>query len=230
MKKKFDYPGCSSCIFKSPATKMLTNNELAQLEQNCAVAVLNPGEIIFKQGIFSSNIVYIRNGIVKLHLEGPHREQIIKIAKGPTYLGIPTTLDEKFYKYSATVVEKTETCFIDSEAFKLFVQGNGQFAYEIIVQLCNDELNIYKNCISKTQKNTRGRIADAILFFKEEIYESDSFIIPLTRSDLGNYVDATRESVSRILTEFHHESIIKLKGKRVDILNEKLLQLISKTG
>jgi CRP/FNR family transcriptional regulator len=230
MERIFDHPGCKGCMFKSPATKLLSSDELMKLEQNCAVAELKSGEIIFKQGTFSNNIVYIKKGIVKIHIEGPYKEQIIKITKGPTYLGIPTTIDEKFYRYSATTIEHTETCFIHLETFKQFVQENGQFAYEIIVQLCKDELNLFKNCMSKTQKNIRGRIADALLFFREEIYEEDTFSLPLTRGELGNYVDATRESVSRILTEFHNENIIRLTGKRVDILNEKLLHLISKTG
>ena len=47
-----------------------------------------------------------------------------------------------------------------------------------------------------------------ILFFADTIYESDTFTLPLSREELGNLVDASRESVSRILTEFHEEKII----------------------
>jgi len=226
----FEHPGCANCVFKSPATKELSVEEISQLEDNCAVADLKSGDTIFKQGVFSSNIVYLREGIIKLHIEGPYKEQIIKITKGPTYLGIPTTFDEKYYRYSATTVEKTSACFIEINTFKQFVQKNGNFAYEIILQLCKDEINLFNKCISKSQKNARGRIADSLLFFKEEIYNEDSFKLPLTRNELGNYVDTTRESVSRILTEFHNEKIIKLSGRKVQIMNEKLLNLISKTG
>ena len=120
--------------------------------------------------------------------------------------------------------------FIEINTFKQFVQDNGKFAYEIIIELCKDEINLFKKCINKSQKNARGRIADSLLFFKEEIYNDDSFKLPLTRSELGNYVDATRESVSRILTEFNNEKIIKVNGRNVSILNEKLLNVISKTG
>jgi CRP/FNR family transcriptional regulator len=229
-KKMFENPGCSDCVFKSPATKLLTTEEIAQLEQNCAVADLKPGDTIFKQGVFSSNIVYIKHGIVKLHIEGPYKDQIIKIAKGPTYLGLPTTFDEKYYRYSATSVDKTGACFIDKQIFKQFVHKNGDFAYEIIIELCRHELNVFNKCISKSQKNARGRISDALLFFKEEIYGKTAFKLPLTRSEFGNYVDVTRESVSRILTEFHNENIIALNGRQVEILNEKLLRIISKTG
>ena len=229
-KKMTENPGCVECIFMSPAAKLLTNDEIVTMENNCAVTDLKSGDTIFKQGVFSSNVVYIKHGIVKLHIEGPYREQIIKIAKGPTYLGLPTTLDEKFYRYTATTVEETGACFIDKEVFKKFVQENGPFAYEIIVDLCRQELHLFNKCISKTQKNARGRIADALLFFMEEIYGDNNFKLPLTRNEFGNYVDATRESVSRILTEYHNEKIIELKGRQVKILNEKAIRIISKTG
>ena len=226
----FENPQCENCLFKSPATKNLDIEQIGQLEQNCAVANLKKGDVIFKQGIFSSNIVYLKEGIVKLFVDGPNTEQILRIVKGPTYLGIPTTLNEKFNRYSAKVLEDVNACFINIETFKSFVQDNGKFAYEIILELCKSELDLFKKYMDKSQKNARGRIADALLFFKDEIYETDSYRLPLTRNELGDYVNATRESVSRILTEFHNEKIIKVKGREISILNEKRLNIISKTG
>ena len=108
---------CINCVFKSPATKLLTDDELYQLDENCALANLKSGDTIFKQGVFSTHIVYLRSGIAKLHLEGPYKDQILKIVKGPSYLGIPTTFDEKYYRYTASTVDATGACFIDIETF-----------------------------------------------------------------------------------------------------------------
>lgn len=221
---------CINCIFQSPATKLLTLDELSRLNENCALTDLKAGEIIFKQGVFSTHIVYLRNGIVKLHLEGPHKDHILKIVKGPAYIGIPTTFDEKYYRYSASAVVHSGACYIDIDTFKNFIYNNGQFAYEIIVELCKDELHQFRQCVSKAQKNVRGRIADALLFFAEEIFTNDFFVLPLNRSEFGNYIDATRESVSRILTEFHNDGIIELKGKNIKLIKKELLEIIGKNG
>lgn len=221
---------CLSCPFKSTAAKTLNNEELSILGDNCAQASYKKGNTIFKQGIFSSNIVYLKEGIVQLHMDGPTSEQIIKIAKGPTYLGIPTTLDEKYNRYSATALTEVHACFINIQTFKDFVQDNGQFAYEIILDLCKNEVNLFNKCVNRVQKNIRGRVADAILFFVHEIFESESFVIPLTRSEFGNFVASTRETVSRVLTELNSEGIIVLKGKNIEIKDKKRLEVISKAG
>jgi CRP/FNR family transcriptional regulator len=76
----------------------------------------------------------------------------------------------------------------------------------------------------------RGKIADVLIELSERIYNSDIFKIPLTQEDLGNLVDSSRESVSRVLTEFEKDGIIKLSGKKVEIINRKSLLLISSNG
>lgn len=54
--------------------------------------------------------------------------------------------------------------------------------------------------------------------------------IPLNQEDLGNLVDSSRESVSRVLTEFKRDGIIRISGKKIEIKNKKSLLLISANG
>ncbi len=221
---------CTKCDIKSSAAKMLNVEELKILGNHCSEVNFKKGEIIFKQNALSSNIVYLKKGLVKIHIAGPSAEQIIKISKPPTYLGIPTTFDEKTNRYSATALEDTVVCFIGLDMFKQFIKGNPNFSYEIIVELCKSELDSFNNTVNRAQKKIPGRVADALLFFNREIYESKEFYIPLSRLEFGNFVDTSRESVSRILTEFHTDRIIQLDGRKIEILDEQRLEAFSKRG
>lgn len=73
-------------------------------------------------------------------------------------------------------------------------------------------------------------MADALLEFSERIFQSESFTLPISQSELANLVDTSRESVSRVLTEFDKDGLIKIKGKQIVILNKKSLNLISQNG
>ena len=73
-------------------------------------------------------------------------------------------------------------------------------------------------------------MADVLLEFSEKIFQSDCFILPISQSELANLVDTSRESVSRVLSEFDKDGIIKLNGKEIEILNKKSLNLISQNG
>ena len=222
---------CSNCDFKSPATGSLSKPELNSLEENCAQVKFQSGEIIFKQNALSSNIVYLRNGIVKLHMKGPDRESILKIVRAPAYLGIPTTVGDRINHYSATALVETIACFIDITVFKEFLNNNGQFAYEIIIDLCKNELSNFHRCVNLNQKQLNGRIADGLLNIADNIFEgSDEFMMILNRNEFSDLIGSSRESVSRVLTQFNDEGIIHMSGKFIKILDRKTLQLISKNG
>jgi CRP-like cAMP-binding protein len=188
------------------------------------------GDLIITQGTFSTNIVYLRKGLAKIHIAGPYHEQIVRIVKASRYLGLPTTIGDKINQYSVTAISDVEVCFIDISAFRMLLRETEHFSYEIILDLCKDELESIRRCASRTQKQTRGNIADMILEFADNLCESNSFILPVSQADIGNLVDTSRESVSRILSEFHRDGIINMKGKQIEIINKKSLQLISQNG
>lgn len=182
------------------------------------------------QDSMSFNIIYIKEGLVKVHMMGPEREQILKIAKGPGYLGIPATVGTKVNPYSATCISEAHVCFISADVFKEFINNNGAFAYEIIVELCKNELFNFKKCINQVQKQGNGKIAEALLYFSEKIFHDNQFELPLSRNEFGDLTCTSRETVSRILSDFAQHGIIRVDKKMVTILDKEKLERISETG
>jgi len=221
---------CKFCDKKSKAAELLDLEELEKLGDECAQVNFKKGDIILKQGALSTNIAYVQNGIVKIHIRGPEREQILKITKGPCYLGIPTTVGDKINHYSATTVSEAIVCFINLATFKEFLRDNAKFAYEIIVGLCKDELFNFHHCVNQVQKQSNGKIAEALLHFSNTIYESKTFELPLNRHELGDLTSTSRETTSRIITDFHKNGIINLDKNNITLLNVEMLEEISLRG
>ncbi|MBF6628642.1 MAG: Crp/Fnr family transcriptional regulator [Proteiniphilum sp.] len=216
------------CVLKSSVE--LKDCQMEMLGGHHAVVKFRKGDSIIKQGVFSTNVVFLRKGMAKVHLTGPSREQIVRLVKAPTYLGLPTTLGDKINQYSVTAVLDAEVCFIDLEVFKKLKNENSAFSDYILMELCKSELEAYRRCASRTQKQMRGNLADVLLEFSEHLFESDQFTLPLSQSDIGNWVDAGRESINRALSEFIQDDIIEMKGKNMKITNKKLLKIISQNG
>jgi len=208
----------------------LTDIQLEHLSCNNATVKFKRGNQILTQGALSTNVVYLRSGLAKIHLAGPYHEQIVRIVAAPRYLGLPTTIGDKINQYSVTALTEVEVCYVDMSTFRQLLKESDIFSYEIILDLCREELESIRRCATRTQKQTRGNIADMLLEFSNHLYNSDTFPLPVSQAEIGNLVDTSRESVSRILTEFHKDGIIKFSGKRIEILNKKSLQLISQNG
>lgn len=221
---------CKFCNLKSTAARNLDDEEMNTLNSNCAEAHFKTGDIIVKQDSLSTNVVYIKSGLVKIHIKGPIRERIMKIIKAPAYLCLPSTFGDKINHFSATALLETTVCFIDVSVFKQFIYENGDFAFQIILDMSKSELQNIHNCLNNAQKQNIGRVADAILFFAHEIFSSNTFILPVSRQELADLTGITRESASRILTDFHNEKIIEIDSRKMTILNESLLKQISEKG
>ena len=221
---------CRNCPFKTIATAKLSECSLDQLTANHLELKLKKGDSIIKQGTYSTNVIFLRTGLAKIHIAGPYTEQIVKMVKAPSYLGLPTTFGSKINQYSVTAVSEAEVCFIDLEVFQNILDENKEFTREIIQEFCKNELESFHRCANRTQKLIRGNMADALLDFSDKIYKSDTFVIPLTQTEFANLVDTSRESVSRVLAEFDKDGIIKINGREICIINKKSLINISEKG
>ncbi|MFC3095692.1 fumarate/nitrate reduction transcriptional regulator Fnr [Alteromonas sediminis] len=56
--------------------------------------------------------------------------------------------------------------------------------------------------------------------FEERGFSATSFLLPMTRTDIGNFLGLTVETVSRLLTRFQKNGLIKVEGKALEILKK----------
>jgi len=223
---------CEFCAIKSKAVGTLNPAELDILKQNCAEVTLQAGENIIKEGLLSSHVAYLKNGLAKISKKGAKGiDQILKLIKPGSYLGLQTVLSNKIHQYSASTVEESVICYIDIWSFKELIMRNAQFANELILYMGRDEQSYFDRFVNLQQKQVIGRLSDTILYFANEINEgAKKFTIPLSRSDLAALVCATRESVTRAIKELSDIGTISVEGKEFKILNDELLMKISQKG
>lgn len=222
---------CKDCAVKSSSVFNLKDDELDILCSSSIEIQFQKGEKIIKQGSFTQNIVFIKSGIFKFQLSGPgNKDEILKIDKGPVFVGAPDVFANKIHTYSVIALSDTTACFVDYSGYKYLIEHNGSFALEVMKIMSTDIIGHYKYFVNKIQKQLTGKLADALLFFADYIFEDDDIEIPLTRAELGEYIGTSRESVTKIIHDFVEDKIISVDGKRIILLNKGLLEKISSVG
>ncbi|MCK5169668.1 MAG: Crp/Fnr family transcriptional regulator [Bacteroidales bacterium] len=221
---------CEKCAFKSLPVAVLKKKELKILSENSIHINFNAGENIIRQGAFTTNIAYQTVGLSKIYMRGPlKKDEIIKIAKSPSFIGIPSVFTDKIFHYSVTALTQSEVCFVDYQYFEKLLLNNGKFATELLKVLSSDLINQYYSCVNKTQKCLNAYIAEILLYLADSIFNSKEFKLPLTRNEFAQLVGSTRETVTRILHDFTEDGLISMEGKLFKILNVELLDKISRT-
>jgi CRP-like cAMP-binding protein len=206
----------------------LTDDELDILCKNSTDIQFQKGEKIIKQGSFTQNIVFVKEGIVKIHMSGSvKKDEIIKIQKGPAFVGVPDVFANKIHTYSVTALSDLRACFIEYSGYEYLVQNNGKFALAVIKDLSHATVNHYNFHIKKIHKQLTALFAEALLYFADNIFEKDSFMLPLTRSELGEYIGTTRETVTKIIHDFSVDKIIAVDGKSFTLINKEIIKKIA---
>lgn len=222
---------CKDCAVKSSTVFNLNEEEIEILCRNSTEIIFKPYENIIKQGSFTQNVVFIKSGIIKIHLTGTHgKEEILKIDKGPLFVGVSDVFANKIHSYAVTALSETVACFIEYEGYEHLIRNNGNFALEVMKTLSVDIVEQYHVFVNKIHKQLNARFADILLYFSKHIYSSKTIEIPLTRTELGDYIGTSRETVTRIIHDFQEDGIILVNGKLITLLKMDLLHKISQAG
>lgn len=222
---------CKTCLYKWENFKVLTEDELQLLCNHRYEANFKPGEIIFKKGSPTSSVIFLISGMAKVFLEGlDGKNIIISIVKPGMMISGPGTYGDMRHHFTLTALTDAKACFIDMQVIKQLVHANSIFAEGLIADISKKSLLMYYKLIGLTQKKMPGRLADAILYLANQVYEVDEFDLILNRQELGEFTNMAKESVIRILKDLEDDGVIASNCSRIKILDKPKLQMISENG
>lgn len=224
----------TSCTVSNTTCKCfdkLSEEESELIENNSVVVKFNKGEFICKQGTFASHVMFVKEGLAKIYVEGKNDNLILKIIPEGNLVGLTSIFEgNTIFQYSATAYIESVIKLIDINVFRKLIMGNAEFASEVINILTENNLQIYGRFFCLTRKQSYGRLADIILCLAERIYKSYDFELLLTRKDLGELTGMSTENVIRMLKKFKDENLIEIEGKQFKVLSPEALMKISENG
>lgn len=209
----------------------LTPDEIITLESKMVTVTYKRCEMICKQGSLANHIIFIRDGLVKLFLEGPAENLILQIMPSSNIIGLSNCFgNNNLFYYSAQAYLDTEVSLLDMETFKDLINSNAGFASKMIGYLAEHSVITYGRFYCLTQKQNYGRFADILLCLANRIYKSLIFPLQLSRKELAELAGMSVESVSRMMTKFKEEKIIEEMEGYLEILEIEKLKEISLKG
>jgi len=182
---------------------------------------------ICRQGETVSHAMYLISGSAKLYVEGMNgRNIILYLMKPPAYIGLLSFFENIRYTYSVTALQDSTVCLVDLDYLKLLYLQNHEVLLGLNKAFGKSVALIMNKLICLNQKNTRGRLAESLLYLSG-YYGSNRFNLTVTRRELGEMSAISEENTVRMLTEMRNEGIISIEGKQVSLHDKNLLKKIS---
>lgn len=190
----------------------------------------NKGETIIKEGSRVSNILYVLQGLVKVYIEGPNRNIIIKLLKPHDFIGLTSLYGDESYYFSAAALTRAKVCSIDRDEIKDLIAMSCDFSREAASWYCKNYNIMLTKCLNLGLKQLNGKLANTLLYLSRAEFQEYEIFKNISRKDLAELSGMAIESVARILTDFYNEKIIDITGKKIEVIDLKKLKEISKNG
>ena len=229
---KHDPVECQNCFFKTILCPSLSEHEFDSLfKKKTKHRRFQKGEVIFKQDEKTEYLVCLTKGMAKLVHNNHGKNLILTIERAHSLLGLSNIIiNENINLSSIVAIEESRGCIIDIDLFMEMVLRNRQFMLEVMgISRRMFSRSIF-NFISIAHKQSNGRIADVLIFLSETIYQNHSFYLSLSRQELAEFAGCSKELIIRTLQNFCADGILRISGKKVEILDMEQLYKISRVG
>ena len=165
---------CENCTIKWKNFQHLTKSEFQLVNDNRYEAIFKPGEIMIKQGLPTSNALFMADGMAKTYIEGINGKNFIIsiVLPGKLILG-PGAYVNSRNTYSVAAITTVHACFISFDIFKQIVRVNGAFAESLLEDISVKSLRSHIRMVNLAQKRMSGRLAEALIYFSDEVFQKD---------------------------------------------------------
>ena len=219
---------CANCHIKNIFFASLIDEKDLELYCNArSETQVAAGETIIKQGDKIKSFKYLYEGLIKLHRTNKDgTDQIISFGKPMDFVSIHNIFSRDTYNYSVTALEDSIVCGFDLKSIKRLIKDNGVFAQKIIETTNIASNQILTDSLDLISKSMYGKVASVLLFFQEKVYFSPEYELPISRKEIAQYTGLTIETVIRVISSFRRDGLIKVFGKRIEIIDHDGLKAI----
>jgi CRP/FNR family transcriptional regulator len=222
-----------NCFTENEANifKPLTENELHFLVSEKQQIKYNIKETIIKQNTSSTFVICMRDGLAKVFIEGDKgKNLIVKIIGRGDFISGGGLFNGNVQHFTISAITPVTCCLIDASKLTNLFAENNKFAVELLRNHTRQNNYLLSKMVSLTQKYMPGRVAETLLYLKNDIYKTSKFTVDLSRQELAEMSNMTKESLVRILQQFKESNLIKTQASEIEILDEIALNHISKNG
>jgi CRP/FNR family cyclic AMP-dependent transcriptional regulator len=188
------------------------------------------GSLLFVEGEQPRGIFILCSGRAKLTTSSTEgKTLIVKIAEPGEVLGISATILGKTYEVSAETIEPSQVNFIKREDFLKFLNSNTEASMHTAQQLSEKYHSAQREIRSLgLAQTTSEKLAKLLMDWcdngGEVTPKGIRLKVLLTHEEIAQMIGTTRETVTRLLSDFKRRKMIEVKGSSVFVLRKDSLE------
>jgi CRP/FNR family transcriptional regulator len=222
---------CTDCtVRKERVFCNMSDQTLTALEGIKFTSVYPKGSVLFVEGEAPRGVFILCSGKVKLTTSSSEgKTLIVKIAEPGEVLGASAAILGKVHEMSAETLEPTQVNFIKRDEFMRFLGGDSEACMHAVQELSEKYYVAQREIRSLgLAQSTSERLARLFLDWcaksGEETPAGVRLRVLLTHEELAQMIGTTRETITRLMSDFKRRKMIAVKGANLFILQKGQLE------
>jgi CRP/FNR family transcriptional regulator len=208
---------------KIPLFAGLAEHDLAALQAICRVRECPRGELLFSDGEQAEGFYVVLDGKVKVYkLSAEGKERILHIVHPGGTFAEAAIFGNGLYPAYAEPLLPSRLLFIPKDGFLALLQGNSRIAINMIAGLSRFLRQFAQQIEELTFKDVPSRLASYLLTLSRG--KLTTVELPIAKSQLASNLGTVSETLSRTLRKLSDDDIIRVDGRRVEILDVARLE------
>ncbi|HUP57807.1 MAG TPA: Crp/Fnr family transcriptional regulator [Bdellovibrionota bacterium] len=207
----------------------LTPDELRELEARQELRRFGKGHFLFEVGQPVKGVFCIRTGVVKITQNQGGKPVALRLASEGEWVGHRSIFTSETYRGSAVAKEQVAAHFVPLELLHRLFGQNTAFAHALIRMIAHDLERAERRLLEHQELNVPSRLISLFRSLGERIgIEQDEGRLiqtKLTKVEISEMIGASQEVVSRQLSRWKKEGLVRENGKRI-YLSQRLLDRV----
>jgi CRP/FNR family transcriptional regulator len=206
----------------------LSQLALEKLNEIKSTALYPKSAVLFIEGQQSRGVFVLCAGKAKLSASSSEGKTLItKISHAGDVLGLNAVISNYPYEVTAEMIEPGQANFIPRDALLHFLKEHGEVALRVAEQLSRNYYAAYEEIRTLGLTNSPAeKFAKLLLSWYPENGPSTQARIKmiLTHEEIAEMIGTTRETVSRLFSDFKRKQLLQVKGSTLVLLNKDALE------
>ncbi len=222
---------CSACRVRADRLFCnMSDSAVAALDTVKFTGLYPKGSLLFVEGEEPRGVFILCSGRAKLTTSSTEgKTLIVKIAEPGEVLGASATILGKPYEVSAETIEPSQLNFVKRDDFLKYLNTHAEACLHTAQQLSEKYHSAQREIRSLgLSQTTSEKLARLLLDWcergGEETTRGIRLKVLLTHEEIAQMIGTTRETVTRLLSDFKKKKMIDVKGSSLFVLNKPQLE------
>jgi CRP/FNR family transcriptional regulator, anaerobic regulatory protein len=224
---------CQDCGFSQLCLPFsLNDSELSQLDDIIQrKKPLHKGDMLFESGQSQRSLYAIRTGSFKTFTLTENGEQQITGFHLPGDIVGFDGLSQQQHPSYAEALETAMVCEIPLPNLDVLLDQLPRLRQQIMRLMSEDIRSDQQMMLLLNRKTAEQKLATFLSQLAQRYasrgYSGTAFRLTMTRSDIGNYLGLTVETISRLLSKLVKDALIQVDGKLIKINDQTALSTLA---